>query len=257
LERTACFGACPVYTVSIKDDGSIIYDGQHFVTINGEQTGEMDPALVQQMLENFDAVGYFGWDDAYTDQSISDLPSVITSVTYNGETKRIERYAGDASAPLALAFLEQWIDEMTNTANWTGVQPHVSAIATGSVSPVVTLQRGACFGQCPVYSIALFADGTLIYTGIANVDDIGVHVSSVDPAMLTSIVTRAQGNGYFGWQDSYNNRVISDQATVTTTIATENQYKRILRYDGDPNAPVGLLWVEQSISSLVFPPMAS
>ncbi|MFN8449836.1 MAG: DUF6438 domain-containing protein [Anaerolineae bacterium] len=40
LERTACFGACPVYTVTIytDTDGTVVYNGEHFVDVEGEQT---------------------------------------------------------------------------------------------------------------------------------------------------------------------------------------------------------------------------
>jgi hypothetical protein len=83
---------------------------------------------------------------------------------------------GDRTAPLALPFLENWIDEMANTALWTGVQPDISAISNGTDTPLITLQQGANFGTSPVYSVAAFEDGTVVYTGIANVDTLGVQV---------------------------------------------------------------------------------
>ena len=44
LQRTACFGACPVYTVSIYADGTVAYNGERFVEVEGTQTGSIDPA---------------------------------------------------------------------------------------------------------------------------------------------------------------------------------------------------------------------
>jgi hypothetical protein len=44
---------------------------------------------------------------------------------------------------------------------------------------------------------------------------------------------------------------MTDQATAITSIRSEDQSKRIVRYDGDPNAPVGLLWVEDTIDRVV------
>jgi hypothetical protein len=57
--------------------------------------------------------------------------------------------------------------------------------------------------------------------------------------------------GYFNWKDSYEQQVMTDQATVIASLRSEDQFKRIVRYDGDPNAPVGLVWVEESIDQLV------
>jgi hypothetical protein len=251
LERTACFGTCPVYTITILEDGTVLYNGERFVTVTGEQTSEIAPETVAAMVAAFEDAGYFGWDEAYQTQTVSDLPTVITSVTRDGVTHRIERYMGDYTAPLALPFLEQWIDEMTNSALWTGVQPDISAISNGADTPLITLQRGPNFGSGSVYNLAAFEDGTVVYTGIANVNELGVHVFETEAAAITGIAQTAQILGYFGWQDSYEQRIMTDQATVITSIRWEDQFKRIVRYDGDPNAPIGIVRIEASIDRLV------
>ena len=251
LERSACFGTCPVYTVSILADGTVIYDGERFVSVTGRQTGEIAPETVGAMVAALNDAGYFNWNDAYETQTVSDLPTVITSVTSADATHRIVRYTGDNTAPLALPFLEQWIDEMTNSALWTGIQPDISAISDGMDTPLITLQHGANFGSGPVYSVAAFENGTVVYTGIAHVNAIGVHVFETEASSINSIAQSAQILGYFDWQDSYEERVISDQATVITSIRWEDQFKRITRYDGDPNAPIGVVRIEESIDRLV------
>jgi hypothetical protein len=251
LQRDPCFGSCPVYTVTIYDDGTVVYNGDNFVEVTGEQTSEIDPATVELMVAAFENAGYFEWDEAYTTQTVTDLPTVTTSVTRDGVTHTIVRYTGDSSAPIALPFLEQWIDLMASTQMWTGAQPDISTISNGTSTPIVTLQRTACFGMCPIYNVAMFEDGTVVYMGIANVSEIGVQVFDADPLAVTIIPQQAQAFGYFGWQDSYETQVMTDQATVITSIQWEDQFKRIVRYDGDPNAPVGLVWIEESIDRLV------
>ena len=76
----------------------------------------------------------------------------------------------------------------------------------------------------------------------------------IDEAAISGIVQKAQALGYFDWQDSYEKRVMTDQSTVTTSIRFEDQAKQIARYNGDPNAPVGLVWIEDSIDQLVKNP---
>lgn len=251
LERTACFGTCPIYTVTIYEDGTVTYSGENFVEVTGEQTGTIDPETVALMVAAFEDAGYFDWDEAYDTRTVSDLPTVITSVTRDGETHQITRYTGDDRAPLALPYLEQWIDIMVNTSLWTGVQSDISTIVHGMDTPLITMQHGACFGFCPVYNVALFEDGTVVYMGIANVDTVGISIVETDPFSVTNIAQRAQIFGYFDWQETYQKQVITDQITVTTTIQWENQYKQIVRYDGDPNAPIGLVRIEESIEELV------
>jgi hypothetical protein len=251
LERTACHGSCPIYTVTILEDGAVIYEGEDFVSVTGKQTGDIAPEIVASIVEAFVDAGYFDWDESYETQTVSDLPTVITSVTDNGTTHRIVRYTGDYTAPLALPFLEQWIDEMAHTTLWTGVQPDLSGFSNGTDTPLITLQQGPNFGSGPVYNIAAYEDSTVVYTGIANVNEIGVHIFQTDAAIITSIAQNAQLSGYFNWQDSYEERIITDQATVITSIRWADQIKRIVRYDGDPNAPIGIVRIEENIAQLV------
>lgn len=251
LERTACFGSCPIYTVQIFADGTVVYNGERFVEVEGEQTGQIEPETVEQMVEAFAEAGYFEWDEEYIHMTITDQPYITTSVTRDGETHTIRRYAGDSDAPLALPFLEAWIDVAAGTEFWTGVQTNLAALVYTSNTPVVTLQRGPCFGFCPVYNVMAFGDGTIVYTGIRHVDEIGVRVYQTHPDNVESVIHRAELSGYFNWNDSYEEMLVTDQSTVVTSIQTDDDYKRIVRYEGDPNAPIGLVRVEDSIDVLL------
>ena len=57
LERTACFGTCPVYQVSIFEDGTVMYNGENFVDVTGEQTSSIDPETVELMVNAFVEAG--------------------------------------------------------------------------------------------------------------------------------------------------------------------------------------------------------
>ncbi len=250
LERTACFGACPVYTVTIYTDGTVVYNGERFVDVEGEQTATIDPETVRQLVAGFEAAGYFGWDDEYTDMHITDLPTIITSVARDGETKQITRYAGDDSAPAALPYLETWIDLAVGTSQWTGADVSPTTVMSAN-SPVITLERQACFGMCPVYALNIFADGTVVYLGIDHVAVTGVQVTTIDPSAVELLVREMTASGYFGWNDEYTTMTITDQAYVITSISTDDGYKHIVRYDGDANAPVGLVRFEDRIDRIV------
>jgi hypothetical protein len=249
LERGACFGSCPIYTVTIYTDGTVVYNGERFVDVTGEQTGSIDPAEVEQLIAGFEASGYFDWNDSYTDADVTDAPYITTSVTRDGETKQIVRYTGDGSAPLALPYLETWIDAVAHTAQWTGQEISLTRVPSFQ-HPVITLERTPCFGMCPTYGLNLFADGTVVYIGFANVAVTGVQVGTVDASGLDLLLSEATAIGYFGWQDEYTHQLITDQPTVITSLSTDEQYKRIVRYDGDPNAPIGLVRFEDRIDQL-------
>ena len=120
IERTACFGTCPIYTATIFGDGRVVYNGADFVTVDSEQIKNIDPQDVQDLVEFMVNNGYRDLQDNYTTRTVTDMPSAITSLTINGETKRIERYEGDESAPSILKQIEDRIDAVADVGEWTG-----------------------------------------------------------------------------------------------------------------------------------------
>lgn len=126
LERTPCFGSCPVYTVSISGTGMVRFAGTRFTTQLGEAVAEIPPARVDSLVDELRSGGYFEFADAYVVDApacgryATDSPTVITSVFTDGVRKEIRHDYGCGSAPAALAGLERRIDEVAGTGRWTG-----------------------------------------------------------------------------------------------------------------------------------------
>jgi Domain of unknown function (DUF6438) len=126
LERTPCFGTCPVYTVAISRAGEVTFNGKHHVADTGQATATIPPERVDSLLGELEAAGYFGFSDAYVMGSpacgmyATDSPTVITSATRDGETKTIRHDRGCSAAPAELSQLEQRIDEVAGTGRWIG-----------------------------------------------------------------------------------------------------------------------------------------
>lgn len=126
LERTPCFGACPVYQVAISRSGAVRFVGKQHVAQQGEATSEIPAARVDSLLGELEAGGYFGFADAYLMDSLAcglyatDSPTVITSASAGGRTKTIRHDYGCHAAPPELGRLERRIDEVAGTSRWTG-----------------------------------------------------------------------------------------------------------------------------------------
>jgi hypothetical protein len=126
LERTSCFGRCPVYRLAVSADGKVSYEGTANVKHLGAATAEVPANRVSALLDELDKAGYFGFADRYTPAEptcgryATDLPSAITSASLEGRNKRIVHDQGCGAAPGALAVLEQRIDEVLGSARWTG-----------------------------------------------------------------------------------------------------------------------------------------
>jgi hypothetical protein len=250
LERGPCLGACPVYSVTVYTDGTVIFNGERFTDAEGEHTAQIESEAVEQLIAGFEAAGFFEWEDEYTHMLVTDLPYITITVTREGETKTIRHYTGDPDAPLALPYLEAWVDYVANTGQWTGAFTSFTSDPVLNM-PLITLERQACFGDCPVYTLAIFEDGTVVYVGLNHVAVTGVHVASVDPDEVEFLAMQAASFGYFDWNDEYTHMTITDQSYVITSLRREDQSKRITRYDGDFNAPIGLVRFENLIDQLV------
>jgi hypothetical protein len=118
LERTPCYGFCPVYKLTINGDGKVVYEGKDFVNIKSKVETVISQDKIEQLVQEFKKTDYFSLNDDYTTLTITDAPSVITSITLDEKTKTIEHYHGDFSAPEKLTELEDSIDEIVNSEQW-------------------------------------------------------------------------------------------------------------------------------------------
>ena len=116
LQRTGCFGTCPIYTVTIYGDGRVVYNGGGYVLVAGMQTSQISEYDVRGLIDEFFRIDYFSLQDEYT-AGITDLPWTITSITIDGKTKEIRDYYG---SPQTLRDLESRIDQVANTKIWVG-----------------------------------------------------------------------------------------------------------------------------------------
>jgi uncharacterized protein DUF6438 len=126
LERMACFGGCPVYRVSAAADGTVTYEGRAHVRQVGPASGRIPPERVQALVSELEREGYFSFADRYVASEpacgrySTDSPTAITSVRWQGRTKRIEHDYGCSEAPGGLIALERRIDEILDSGRWTG-----------------------------------------------------------------------------------------------------------------------------------------
>ncbi len=120
LERTACYGYCPIYKLSIHADGRVDYHGEHFVKHKGDAAGRLSPAQLVKLRDAFERAGYFKLAESYDHPQITDAPGAITSFTDGGRAKSVPHNYGDETAPHALGELEAKIDKLVGVEQWIG-----------------------------------------------------------------------------------------------------------------------------------------
>jgi hypothetical protein len=63
FRRTACFGMCPVYEVTLQHDGMLRYYGRTNVAQTGERTRRLTRAQMLELSRSVDHVQFFELDD--------------------------------------------------------------------------------------------------------------------------------------------------------------------------------------------------
>jgi hypothetical protein len=126
LERTACFGECPVYRIAVSPAGRVTYEGSANVRRIGTANAQIAADSVNALLVELERAGYFTFASRYAASEptcrrhSTDSPTAISSATFKGRTKRIEHDYGCAGVPGALTVLEKRIDEVLGSEQWTG-----------------------------------------------------------------------------------------------------------------------------------------
>jgi hypothetical protein len=112
IERTVCFGSCPIYSLTLHADGSVDYYGEAFVDHLGKRHGRIEPAYFDQLARLAEDIGWFGFANSYS-CSVTDNPVVYTSLVRKGVRKTIFHYAPRMTGPPRLGLFEDTIDDYT------------------------------------------------------------------------------------------------------------------------------------------------
>ncbi len=106
LQRTPCYGTCPIYKMEIFSDGSAFYHGERFVDKMGDYEFTVSKETINYILKKAVEINFFEMEDKYT-APISDLPKTITFIKNGKDQKRIIDYYG---APKTLKEFESLVD---------------------------------------------------------------------------------------------------------------------------------------------------
>ncbi|MBV8553097.1 MAG: ankyrin repeat domain-containing protein [Acidobacteriaceae bacterium] len=119
LERLACYGPCPVYSVEVHGDGEVFYEGTSgIILITGHHQDRISHDAVARLVASFREADYFSLKDKYATLD-TDLPTFVTYIEFDGHKKRVIDYGGyGVGMPAAAAHLEKLVDEVAGTDKW-------------------------------------------------------------------------------------------------------------------------------------------
>ena len=118
IERTACYGFCPMYTLTLHSDGTVFYTGRGNVRLLGEHKGWIHPVIFSRLAALAEELGVTDKFEVQYDCAVTDSPTVFLSTVKAGQRRIIKHYAPNSSGPVALWWFEQLLDESIDRVEW-------------------------------------------------------------------------------------------------------------------------------------------
>lgn len=118
---------CPAYSVTVDENGTVIYKGISGVRVRGERVQSIPIADVRDLVTNFFRIDFFSLQDRYTEkklpngmsETVSHSNAITISINVDGKKKRVYIFHG---APQELLDLQRKLFEVTQIAQHVGRQ---------------------------------------------------------------------------------------------------------------------------------------
>lgn len=83
LQKTACFGSCPVYHATVYQTGKVVYVGEKFTPYIGKTEMQLSKKDLDKLILEFENIQFEHYSSHYVNNKISDLSSTI--IEYKGK----------------------------------------------------------------------------------------------------------------------------------------------------------------------------
>jgi hypothetical protein len=121
MERTMCYGKCPVYKVSVDAKGSVRWSGEMHVKKIGRAAWRIGWQEIDRLRALLRDKKFGSFRKSYSQLGATDQADCITTVQYSdGSKKRVHHYLGDPGAPAELERLEDEVDRILGTRRFNG-----------------------------------------------------------------------------------------------------------------------------------------
>lgn len=114
MEKGPCYGRCPVFTLSIYENGIVAYEGKRFTDREGTFYRKLDKKELASLREKFRQADFFSFNRVYPSR-IPDMATVSISYKEGGKSATV---MGKEGRPEAVMELENYLDKIANTGEW-------------------------------------------------------------------------------------------------------------------------------------------
>jgi hypothetical protein len=122
LQRTACYGTCPIYQVVLRRDLSATYQGERFVSRLGAWHAGVPLEVYGRLSYLIERLDVMAMDSSYS-RPVTDLPTSTLRIWPRGAVrpKAVSDYAN--AAPPEVRIVMSMIDGIVGDLTWTRSRP--------------------------------------------------------------------------------------------------------------------------------------
>jgi hypothetical protein len=113
---------------------------------------------------------------------------------------------------------------------------------------IIEMEKTACYGQCPVYTVKIDESGRGLFIGVENTAHLGLFSFRLRKEELNGLIASFERIRFFELKDRYYDYV-TDLPTTYLTFRNGSREKKVMDYYG---APKELKDLEKSIADLVL-----
>jgi Domain of unknown function (DUF6438) len=134
IMKNPCFGKCPMYALTLYNNGLAEYVGRANVEKMGTFTKQIETEKVALLLQQFNAIGFWEMDAKYV-SDLSDSQKTIITLMRKDSTKTV---TGDHARPESLQKIEKMLVKIADsTEGWTKTKNHPSEPTEGNLPSYV------------------------------------------------------------------------------------------------------------------------
>lgn len=138
VERSRCYGICPVFSVRVDERGHVVYRGSDYVARPGYYEVEVPSETARRLFMHMVDAGFLGLRPRYyleadgcTDTS-TDAPTSTFTLTANDRSKQVRMYWGcEADVVATLRELDDAIEQATTAGRFLYPNPGFDSCPSG------------------------------------------------------------------------------------------------------------------------------
>lgn len=157
LHRGPCFGRCPLYSVTLRADGSANWDGERFVDRLGPHEGRVHPDDFARLARFLARVRFLEWEPEHLGGA-TDLPDFVLTVQAGDHSHRVRQNGTDEPPDFWVA--AALVDHLAEAVAWQpsgegACRDWTAVLNREPPGPAVLTVRGVCTVLTAGYEVEL------------------------------------------------------------------------------------------------------